>query len=241
MLSTTSTGEQGLPTKTPGDDRRTTRWLALGAVAGPIVFTLAWLVLGFVSPGYTLFGTHIAPYSPISQPFSGLGLGVTAPYMNAAFVISGLLIVVGAVGIFQNIQGLGAFARRSGATLLALSGLGLVIDGFFTLEAMMLHLTGFLVGIGSLLLGFPVVGFALRRNQRWPRLGTGLLLASPLTLALLVLFFATFDPVASGTGAGMAGLTERVLVLEAHGWLVALGWASFRDRSGVGSGERVNR
>ena len=24
--------------------------------------------LGFLSPGYTLWGTHIAPYSPVSQP-----------------------------------------------------------------------------------------------------------------------------------------------------------------------------
>ena len=43
-------------------------WLALGAVLGPLVFTLAWLVLGAVSPGYTIFGVHIAPYSPIASP-----------------------------------------------------------------------------------------------------------------------------------------------------------------------------
>ena len=46
------------------------RWLALGAVAGPALFTLAWFVLGFLSPGFTLFGTRIAPYSAISQPIS---------------------------------------------------------------------------------------------------------------------------------------------------------------------------
>jgi hypothetical protein len=37
------------------------RWLALGAVAGPVLFTVAWLILGVLSPGYTLFGTLIAP------------------------------------------------------------------------------------------------------------------------------------------------------------------------------------
>ena len=55
------------------------RWLALGAVAGPALFTFAWFVLGFLSPGFTIFGTLIAPYSPISQPISGLGLGTTLP------------------------------------------------------------------------------------------------------------------------------------------------------------------
>ena len=38
------------------------RWLALGAVAGPVLFTFAWFILGFLSPGYTLFGSLIAPY-----------------------------------------------------------------------------------------------------------------------------------------------------------------------------------
>src|SRR6266702_8256621 len=76
-----------------------TRWLALGAVAGPVLFTLAWLVLGELSPGYTAWGTRIAPYSPISQVISGLGLGITAPFMNTAFVLNGLLILVGVVGI----------------------------------------------------------------------------------------------------------------------------------------------
>ncbi|MDP8960228.1 MAG: hypothetical protein M3N32_01150 [Actinomycetota bacterium] len=61
------------------------RWLALGAVVGPSLFTLAWLVLGFLTPGYTLWDLQIAPYSAVHQPVSGLGLGPTGPFMNAAF------------------------------------------------------------------------------------------------------------------------------------------------------------
>jgi hypothetical protein len=82
---------------------RPARWLALGAVASPILFTLTWIVLGFVSPGYTLFGTRIAPYSPVSQPISGLGLGDTAPFMNGAFILGGLLLFAGVMGVFQTI------------------------------------------------------------------------------------------------------------------------------------------
>src|ERR1700676_5445488 len=80
------------------------RWVALGAVAGPVLFTLGWFVLGFVSPGYTMWGTRIAPYSVVSQPLSGLGLGPTGPFMNAVFMLSGLLMVVGAVGVFRSIR-----------------------------------------------------------------------------------------------------------------------------------------
>jgi hypothetical protein len=78
-----------------------TRWLGLGALAGPALFTLAWFVLGFLSPGYTIFGTEIASYSPIIQPISGLGLGPTAPFMNSAFVLSGILLMAGVIGVFQ--------------------------------------------------------------------------------------------------------------------------------------------
>jgi hypothetical protein len=46
--------------------RREPSVLALAAVAGPLIFTGAWLVLGFLSPGYTLWGTRVAPYSPVS-------------------------------------------------------------------------------------------------------------------------------------------------------------------------------
>jgi len=59
-------------------------------VAGPVLFESVWLVLGFVSDGYTLVGHTFTSYSPISQPISGLGMGETAPIMNAAFVLGGL-------------------------------------------------------------------------------------------------------------------------------------------------------
>src|SRR6266567_4232476 len=91
--------------------QETARWLALGAIAGPVLFTLAWFVLGFLSPGFTIFGTRIAPYSPISAPISGLGLGPTGPYMNAAFVLGGMLLLVGTVTVVQSVEELSPLAR----------------------------------------------------------------------------------------------------------------------------------
>ena len=48
------------------------------------------------------------------------------------------------------------------------------------------------------MLSFLVTGLLLRRVPRWRRFGSGLLLGSPLTLALLVLYFLTFSPTAAG-------------------------------------------
>jgi hypothetical protein len=204
-------------------------WLALGAVAGPVLFTLGWFVLGFISPGYTMWGTRIAPYSAISQPLSGLGLGPTAPFMNAVFIVSGLLIVVGAVGVFRAIPELGPAARWIGTVVLALPGLGSVMDGIFTLEHFFLHFLGFGLALTTVV-GFPIVGYLLRGVPGWRGFGSWLIVAGPLTLALTVLYFATFTPTIEGIQHGVAGLTERILVLELQAWYVVIGWVAFRRR-----------
>jgi len=204
------------------------RWLALGAVAGPVLFTLSWLILGFLSPGYTAWGIHFAPYSPIVQPISGLGLGPTGPYMNAAFVLCGIFVLVGVAGIFLSVTEIGAVARWSCAALLSLSALGIAMDGIFTLQTFLLHFIGFGVGCGSAALGLLVTGFALRRVPRWRGFGNWLLLAGPLTLALIILSQVTFDQTAIIAGHGIAGLTERIMVVEVFAWFVALGWLAFR-------------
>jgi hypothetical protein len=238
-MNTISTKSQtlDLPGKKTGRDRsqhrahaapKIIRWLALGAIAGPVLFTLDWLILGFVSPGFTIFGVRIAPYSPISAGISGLGLGLTAPYMNAAFILNGLFIIAGAIGIFQSIPEMSPVARWSCTLLLALTGLGSILDGVFTIESFMPHMLGFLLGIASTILSFLVIGLLLRRIPRWRRFANWLLLGSPLTLALLVVYFLTFTPTAAGAETGVAGLTERILVSEVFAWVVLLGWLAYR-------------
>ena len=209
--------------------RPQSRWLALGAVAGPALMTIAWFVLGFISPGYSLWGTRVAPYSAISQPLSGLGLGPTGAYMNTAFVVTGLLIIAGAIGVFQRIPEMTRRARWICAGLLALPGFGSVIDGVFTFESFFMHFTGFALALTTIAT-FPIVGFLLRGIPSWRRFGTGLIFAGLITLALAVLYFLTFTPTVQGVQTGVAGLTERILVVELQAWYVAAGWLAFRGR-----------
>jgi hypothetical protein len=204
--------------------------LALGAVAGPVLLTVAWLVLGFVSPGYSLWGTRIAPYSAISQPLSGLGLGPTGPYMNAAFILSGLLMIVGVIGIFRALPDMGPRGRWISAALLVLPGIGSVVDGIFTFESFFPHFVGFVLAL-STVVGFPVAGFFLRRVPEWRLIGTWLIAAGPLTLALAALYFLTFTPTVEGVQTGIAGLTERILVVELQAWYVLVGWKAFKSSS----------
>jgi hypothetical membrane protein len=215
---------------TPAD---LSRLLALGAIAGPVLFTLAWLVLGFVSPGYTVGGTHIAPYSLVSQPISGLGMDDTAPYMNTAFVLSGLLLLAGVIGVFHSTAGTGRSAARwVNTALLALSPIGLVVVGLFDLNSPLPHFTGAALIYLLPIISFPLAGRYLRRIPQWRRFGNGLLIAGALTLALAVVFSLTFNEDTTAAGEGIAGLTQRVLFTEVLAWFAAMGWWARRQVTG---------
>lgn len=205
--------------------------LALAAVIGPLVLTIAWLVLGHFNTGYTLWGVHVEHYSAIEQQISALGVGNTGPLMNTAFIVSGALLIVGAVGIFRVLGGhMSPRMRRWNLTLWVLPGAGSIIDGIFTFEHFLPHFLGFGLSLMSVV-AFTLTGIALRHSRFRTRPGLPLIVAGPLTLALTVWFFSTFTPTAEGQLAGIAGLTERILITEMLTWYVIVGWRAFR---GVG-------
>jgi hypothetical protein len=153
--------------------------------------------------------------------------------MNSAFVVTGLLLIVGVVGVFR---ATGAsersVLRRAALVLLAATGAGQIVCGVFDLEAVMPHMLGFVLALGTPIVGFPVAGRYFRTVPGWRRFGTWLLLGGPLTLALLIAFFATFQPTADGAEHGVAGLLQRVGVLEVHAWYVAMGLLALRRHHG---------
>ena len=231
MSTSNSNSTKGLILTDFLENKEIARWLALGAVAGPILLTLAWIILGLTRPDTkNEWGVSGGITGMITQPFSGLGLGHNGLLFNAAFLLNGILILVGVFGVFNTI-GLGRrpVLYKVSAALLALSGLGSMICAVFTLESFLLHMAGFLLGAGAPVLGFLVTGFFLRNIPRWRRFGTWLLLGSPLTLLLLILFFITFQYDTMAAGVGVAGLTERILVIEVQAWYVAMGWLAFRN------------
>lgn len=199
--------------------------LAILAPVGAVLFTVAWLVLGFLSPGYRLFDLVIEPYSPISQPISGLGLGVTAPWMNAAFVGGGVLVLIGTIAATRDWTG---GLRRTSAVLVSLVGLGMIVDGLFTLESVMLHLVGFVLAVVLPIVGFLLGAIAWRRAR--PPLAVVLGLAGIVALVLFVVFQVIFDPYAAGDNTGVAGLVQRALVTVVLAAVSAVAITAFRQR-----------
>jgi hypothetical protein len=222
------TGSQAAAAAAP----QAARWLALGAIIGPALFTLAWIVLGVLQPATrTDYGVMGGISGAISNPISGLGIGPNALLFNGVgFVLSGLITLVGVVAAFQTTQAGGRAALRAVCTvLLALSPLGMALAGIFTLKSsVMLHSVAALLGFLAAIVGFVVAGFYFRQIPGWRRLGNWLLVAAPVSLALMVAYFLSFNIATVAAGHGVAGLTERIFILEVHAWYVALGWLAWR-------------
>jgi hypothetical membrane protein len=214
------------------------RVLALGAVAGPLLFTLAWIGLGVFQPAtLTSFGMMGGLTGAISNPISGLGVGPMAAQFNVAFVVCGLLQAIGCIAAVQVLAAdCRPLPRRLCAALLAISPVCLGLAGIFTLaSALVVHIL-----VGTLLFLTPVVSFLatgllLRGVPSRRRLGSALIAASPLTLLLFVAYSLSFDQSTAAAGLGIAGLTERILMFEVQVWYVVLGWTAFRS----GGGHRV--
>jgi hypothetical membrane protein len=207
------------------------RWLALGNVAGPIILTLAWIILGLIRPAIkTEWGISGGVIGMITQPVSGLGIGSNSTLFNTAFVLNGLLVIVGVFGVFQTIdmRKPGKF-RTISILLLMLSGVGSILCGIFTLESFMFHMIGFILACGAPAFGFLTTGVYLRGNPDWKKFGDKLIYGFPITLVLLVIFFFTFRYDLMAAARGIAGLSERILVLEVQAWYVFLGILVFRQ------------
>lgn len=206
-------------------DPRHARRLALGCLAGPALLTLAWFVLGLVSPGFGVGGEFISPFSAVAHPISGLGMGETGPFMNTAFVLGGLLLAAGLAGVFAGLPG-----SRVPLALLCLAPLGMIMAGVFDLDHDLPHFVGFGLVAGSPLVSFPVAGRWFRAAG-YRRLGNTLLVAAVVNLVFLIGYQASFDQDAVARNEGIAGLTSRALAIEVLAWFVVLGW--WRVRGGA--------
>jgi hypothetical protein len=209
------------------------RVLAFGAVAGPLLFTLAWIGFGVLQPPtLTPFGVLGGVSGAISNPISGLGVGQFAAQFNTAFVVCGVLQAIGCVAALECLASDSRrLPRRLCAGLLAISPLGLAMAGLFTLaSALVLHIIAGTLVFATPVVSFLATGLLLRGIPAYRRIGTGLLLVSPLTLLLFVAYSTSFDQATVAAGLGIAGATERILMLEVQAWYVVLGWVAFRQR-----------
>src|SRR5579883_1275626 len=198
---------------------------SLLTVAAGILFTSGWVILGSRSTGFEVFGMHIAPYSPVAHPVSGLGLGNTAKAMNAVFIGTGWLLSYGTVACLLSLKPSFASGSAFFGPLLVSSGVGAVVCGCWSIDRTVAHGFGYLLAAGVPAIGFLEAGLALRSpDLKW--LSAWLIIAGPTTLCLFALSLISFDPEKARRGVGYAGLIQRILLSEVLVTFAAIGVAA---------------
>jgi hypothetical protein len=206
--------------------RERNRWLALGTIAGPLVFVSTWVILGITR----------SDYSMVRQSVSVLGVGSDGVFMDAAFVLGALLLLAGVYGVTQGMREYISSRRCLVCRVMfALPALGMLWAGVFNMNELVLHDIGAGLAFSAPVLAFAVAGTILRQVPAWQRVGNLLFLASPLTLAILIglLTSASLSVLQSVHGGGIIGLWERALILEVFYWYVALGMRTLNLKPGM--------
>jgi len=199
--------------------RHRAAWLSLGAIVGPILFALAWVTFGLTRLGY----------SAVSQPISALAVGPEGMPMDVMFLVDGLLTIIGTVAalmVFRRTMSTKSFGLLM--VLLLISPIGLLWDGIFTMNELLLHTIGAQVAIGIPIIAFPIAGLIIRQTPCLRKFGRLLILVSPLLLILLVGFMTSVPLTQMAVGGGYYGLWERALAIVVQACYIILGWVAFR-------------
>lgn len=185
------------------------RALAWAGIAGPALFTAAFLV-------QEAFRRH--EYSPMRETISALEAGPAGWVQQPNFVAFGMLTIAFAVGLHRGVRHTPRGA--AGPVLLALSGIGLVLAAALPLREDAAGVTydpGGHVVAGVLFFGTSAVGLIalsrrLRRDPQWHALARVTLVAGAAALVGFLLTGALVMP-EDGPLHEWAGLVQRLLLL----------------------------
>jgi hypothetical membrane protein len=200
-------------------------------IVGPVFFVLVFMIDGLFTPGY----------DAMKDVVSFLELGPTGWIQSLNFFITGLLLILFALGFFLWMRPRSTSAWLAVTTvLIALSGVGLLLAGPFLPDPPgtaqisahgILHTIAFTVvflplGLACLFVGGKFIRTAGWRIHGWYSLLAGLF---PIFAALGNLFssFVTENASSaqvSATSSQLAagGLINRILIIVAFAWYVIL-------------------
>jgi len=158
--------------------------LAAAGIVGPVLFVVVALVQSLLHPDYS----HVA------LPISALAAWPGGWVQNVNFVVFGLLMTAYAVGLHLGVRP--SRAGMIGLALLVLSGVGLIIAGFFPWRdaggdfvVPVGHLVGAFLAFLGAGTGLIVISRRMAADPRWRSVATYALASG---IAIVVLFVATF-------------------------------------------------
>ena len=203
------------------------RILALGGIAGPVLFAVVVLVCAALRPGY----------SHLQQFISELGVAGTqyAALMNyAGFVPAGLLLAVFGIALVFALPGNRLI--RLAAVLVTTFGLGIAASGMISCDLgcpqgegsleNVVHNTIAPVSFLCLIAAMAMLGVRFPSIHAWRHLSFFSLLASAVALFLLVVLASSLD------SRVLTGLWQRLLLAVLFIWCAIVGLEAFRHPAG---------
>ena len=182
---------------------------AIAGIVGPVLYTITWLVLGFLEPAYSHTQDPISNLSAIGASF--------ALVMTIVIFIFAILIVMFAYGLQRGLPPgfwggpLALVITGVGYVGIALAPLNLADPG----EPNILHTISATVTVFAMMLA-PVLTFPrLRKDPGWRNL-------SGYSIASTVVAFAFMVIASLPTFADWAGLMQRLVLAVFIVWMVVI-------------------
>jgi hypothetical protein len=201
------------------------RTLALGGVAGPVVFTLATLVCSALRPDYSHLTRFISELGANGTPYASL--------MNyAGFVPAGLMLTAFGVRLASVLPR--RLLTTGAAVLVILFGFGVTAAGIISCDPGCPQGAGSVENlihdrIGpasflSLIVAAGLLGLGFRRLPAWRHLAVYSFLTSALGLGFLIALATSLDTRA------LTGLWQRLLLTTLFLWCAVVGLRAYRSR-----------
>lgn len=199
-----------------------TRFLITGGVIGPVLLMVVILIEGAMRPGYNAW----------MMAGSSLSLTDQGWMQIVNFIVSGLLILSFAVGLWQALRG--GRGGTWGPILIAAVGVALILAGIFVTDPSLGYPPGTPPGpavhstlhgllhwyVGGLVVfsALPTACFVLARRFAADKQWRGWVVYSIVSAVLMLAFFVAFA--FTSIHGGLAGLLERISLGFGMTWMV---------------------
>ncbi len=202
------------------------RLLALGGVAGPLLFITTVAVSAALRPDYRHTSAFISELGATTTTYADL--------MNyAGFLPTGLLLVAFSVALAYLLPR--DRVTRLGVILVGISGAGVSLSGIFSCDAgcpqtggtveNLVHNAIGPITFASLSIGAGVLGFRFRRSPVWRSLSVYSVLSGAAGLGLLAVLAGSIE------SRELTGLWQRLLLAVLFLWCAVVSVRAFLQRT----------
>lgn len=201
---------------------KTLKVLALGGIAGPILFTVIVIIGAYLRPDYEHLHNFISELGATNTTNRAL--------MNfGGFILSGLLFCCFAISLLMITPK--RFIAKFGAFLILIFGIGMTLAGIFSCDSgcpqvgsmeSIVHDRVSAVTFFSAIIGTVLLGISFRKSSIFKSISLYTILSGILSAVLLIIMINSFETKV------FTGLWQRLLLLSIFLWTLSVAFRIIR-------------